>query len=136
MEPAGGDLGPRLRRAAAQFEGRFDGQARVVLADDLPRLAPSSVDALAGAVAEALANAGKHGEAALVTVFAEPDGDGSVFCSVKDDGHGFGEASEGVGLERSVRARISEVGGRVEVDGNPGHGTEVRLWVPIASARG
>jgi signal transduction histidine kinase len=135
-EPPGGDLGPRLRRAAAQFEDRFDGQARVVVADDLPRLSDVAVEALAGAVGEALANAGKHGEARLVTVFAEPDGEGCVFCSVKDDGRGFGSAREGVGLERSVRARIAEVGGRVEVDGNPGHGTEVRLWVPLASVRG
>ena len=53
-----------------------------------------------------------------------------MFCSVKDDGQGFGpEAPEGVGLARSIRARIEEVGGRVEVDGNPGRGAEVRLWV-------
>jgi signal transduction histidine kinase len=64
-----------------------------------------------------------------VTVYAEPDADGRVFCSVKDDGAGFGEVVEGIGLSRSIRARIAEVGGRVEVDGNPGRGTEVRLWV-------
>ena len=128
-EPTSGELGLELRRAAARFEDHFGGQARVVLADDLPRLAPPIVDALAGAVSEALANAGKHGEAGVVTVYAEPDGS-SVFCSVKDDGHGFDGAPEGVGLARSVRARIVEVGGRVEVDGNPGRGTEVRLWVP------
>ena len=37
------------------------------------------VDALAGAVSEALANAGKHGGARNVTVYAEPDGQGRVF---------------------------------------------------------
>jgi signal transduction histidine kinase len=130
IEPVAGDLGPELRRAAARFEDHFGGQARVVLADDLPELRPPVVDALAGAVSEALANAGKHGEAQVVTVYAEPDGEGGVFCSVKDDGHGFDGAPEGVGLGRSVRGRIGEVGGRVEVDGNPGRGTEVRLWVP------
>jgi signal transduction histidine kinase len=129
-EPAGGDLGPRLRQAAARFEDHYGGQARVVVADDLPKLSPGVVDALTGAVSEALANAGKHGEADVVTVYAEPDDAGHVFCSVKDDGHGFEERPEGVGLARSVRARITEVGGRVEVDGNLGRGTEVRLWVP------
>lgn len=129
-EPAGGDLGPRLRHAAARFEDHFGGQARVVLADDLPALPPTTVDALAGAVSEALANAGKHGEARLVTIYAEP-GDHDVFCSVKDDGGGFEPpVAEGVGLQRSIRGRIEEVGGRVEIDGNPGRGTEVRLWVP------
>jgi signal transduction histidine kinase len=28
------------------------------------------------------------------------------------------------------------VGGRVEVDGRPGRGTEVRLWVPVRSDPG
>lgn len=130
--PVAGELGPRLRQAAARFEDRFGGQGRVVLADDLPVLAPAVVEALAGAVAEALTNAGKHGEASVATVYAEPDGD-LVFCSVKDDGSGFDGAPEGVGLERSVRGRIAEVGGRVEVDGNPGRGTEVRLWVPAGA---
>lgn len=137
QDEGGGELGPQLRRAAARFEDRFGGRAQVVLADDLPALADELVDALAGAVQEALTNAGKHGEAATVTVYAEPADDGTVFCSVKDDGHGFGGASEGVGLGRSVRGRMAEVGGRVEVDGNPGRGTEVRLWVPcLRSTRG
>ena len=129
-EPAGGELGPRLRQAAARFEGHYDARAQVIVADDLPKLTGQRVDALTGAVSEALTNAGKHGGARSITVYAEPDGDGRVFCSIKDDGGGFGpETAEGVGLARSIRGRVEEVGGRVEVDGNPGHGTEVRLWV-------
>jgi signal transduction histidine kinase len=129
-EPPGGELGPRLRQAAARFEDHFDGRAQVIVADDLPKLSGERVDALVGAVSEALANAGKHGGARSVTVYAEPDDADGVFCSVKDDGSGFGpDVDEGVGLQRSIRARVSEAGGRVEVDGNPGHGTEVRLWV-------
>ena len=129
-EPAGGELGPRLRHAAARFEDHFDARAQVIVADDLPKLADDRVDALAGAVSEALANAGKHGGAHSVTVYAEPGDNGGVFCSVKDDGRGFGpDVAEGVGLSRSIRGRVHDVGGRVEVDGNPGRGTEVRLWV-------
>jgi signal transduction histidine kinase len=127
----GGDLGGRLRAAAARFEDRYGGTARVIVADDAPPLAPRVVDALAGAVGEALANAGKHGGAATVTIYAEP-ADGTLFCSVKDDGHGFDPetTAEGEGLRRSVRGRIAEVGGRVEIDGRPGRGAEVRCWVP------
>ncbi|MGH9112203.1 MAG: sensor histidine kinase [Acidimicrobiales bacterium] len=127
----GGDLGTRLRAAAARFEDRYGGTARVVIADDAPALPDATSDALAGAVGEALANAGKHGGASTVTVFAEPV-DGAVFCSVKDDGLGFDPtaAAEGSGLRHSVRGRIAEVGGRVEIDGRPGRGAEVRLWVP------
>jgi signal transduction histidine kinase len=127
----GGDLGTRLRTAAARFEDRYGGTARVVLAPDTPALPERTVEALAGAVGEALANAGKHGGATSVTVFAEPL-DGELFCSVKDDGSGFDPATtaEGTGLRRSVRGRIAEVGGRVEIDGRPGRGVELRCWVP------
>ena len=85
---------------------------------------------MAGAVGEALTNAAKHGDAGHATVYVEQDGD-IVFVSVKDDGRGFDPAAtvEGVGMERSIRGRMAEAGGRVEIDGNPGHGTEVRFWV-------
>jgi signal transduction histidine kinase len=127
----GGEVGTRLRSAAARFEDHYDARARVVLAPDVPALPPAIADALVGAVNEALTNAGKHGGARTVTVFAEPV-DGAVFCSIKDDGSGFdpAEVDEGVGLSRSIRGRIAEVGGRVEIDGRPGRGAEVRCWVP------
>lgn len=132
----GGDLGTRLRAAAARFEDRYGGSASVVVADDIPPVEPAVVDAVAGAVGEALTNAGKHGGGGRVTVFVEPGDDRDLFCSVKDDGPGFDSDAtpEGAGLRRSVRGRIAEVGGRVEVDGRPGWGTEVRLWVPVRGA--
>jgi signal transduction histidine kinase len=123
----------QLRAAAARYEDRFGGRAQVVVAPDLPALQPAVVDAVAGAVTEALTNAGKHGAAGRVTVYVGPDEvAGGVLCSVKDDGAGFDveAVAEGIGLQRSLRARVAEVGGRTEIDGNPGHGTEVRLWVP------
>lgn len=144
----GGDLGTRLRAVAARFEDRFDGRATVVVDPDVATPAPLVVDALVGAVSEALANAGKHGHATRVTVYVGPgqdahpavrDGVGDrrdlgrgLACSVKDDGVGFepGDVVEGVGVTRSMRARIDEVGGHLVIDANPGHGTEVRLWVP------
>jgi signal transduction histidine kinase len=78
-----------------------------------------------------LTNAGKHGDARRVVVFAD-DENGGVFCSVKDDGVGFDPATvaEGIGLSRSVRGRVEETGGRVEVVSAVGQGTEVRLWLP------
>jgi signal transduction histidine kinase len=126
-----GDLGAALRGAAARFEDAFGARATVLVADDVPVLRRRVVEAVAGAVGEALTNAGKHGRAERVTVYVEPDGRG-VFCSVKDDGAGFDAAAtpEGVGLSRSIRGRVDEVGGRVEVRSQMGSGTEVLLWVP------
>jgi len=133
-QPAGvvADLGVALRAAAARFEDAFGGRAQVLVADDLPPLAPEVVAALTGAAGEALVNAGKHGRASKVQVYVEPDEAGGVFCSVKDDGGGFdpGTTAEGIGLSRSIRGRVGEVGGRVEVVSAPGAGTEVLLWLP------
>jgi signal transduction histidine kinase len=126
------DVGPRLRAAATRFEDAFGGRVDVVLAPDLPHLDPARADALAGAVGEALVNAGKHGRATRVTVYAEPADDGGIACSVHDDGTGFDvkHAREGVGLSRSIRGRMHDVGGNVEIESRPGAGTEVRLWLP------
>lgn len=126
------DLGAALRRAAARFEDNFGGRTQVLIADDLPPLDLSVVRAVAGAVTEALNNAGRHGEASRVTVFVEPAEEGRLFCSVKDDGRGFDTASaiEGDGVTRSIRGRIADVRGEVDITSAPGRGTEVRMWVP------
>jgi signal transduction histidine kinase len=130
---AAADLGRSLRKAAARCEVAFeDMRVQVLVADDVPALASAAVEAIAGAAGEALTNAGKHGRASKVLVYVEPDEGGGVFCSVKDDGGGFDPAAttEGVGLTRSIRGRMTEVGGRVEVTSAPGRGTEVLLWLP------
>jgi len=128
------DLGASLRRAAAWFEDAFEATAEVVVTGPAPEVSAPARDAVAGAVTEALANAGKHSAASRVTIYLETDDSGDAFCSVKDDGKGFdpSTAVEGVGLPRSIRARMAEVGGRVEIDSRPGRGAEVRIWVPRA----
>lgn len=131
VEVPADDLGAALHEAAARFEDAFGVRTTVLVPPDLPPLGPDQVAALARAVGEALANVGKHAGAQQVTVFVEPDDDGRVFCSVKDDGTGFDEArtAPGIGLTRSIAGRMAEVGGRAEIRGNPGRGTEVCLWL-------
>jgi signal transduction histidine kinase len=50
---------------------------------------------------------------------------------VKDNGSGFDETTvaEGQGMSGSIRGRIIEAGGTVEIDGRPGRGAEIRLWL-------
>lgn len=137
--PVETDLASGLRAAARRAEQRYGIRVDVITAPDLPTGTELTIHAICGAVGEALTNASKHGEAEKATVYAEPgddelgdDGDGhEVFVSVKDDGHGFevDETSEGQGLARSIKGRIIEAGGRVEVDGRPGRGAEIRMWV-------
>jgi signal transduction histidine kinase len=128
-------LAAALRDVAARTERHHGVATAAVIADDLPDLPPGHVDAIAGAVGEALTNAAKHAEANRIVVFAEPDDDGGVFCSVKDDGVGFDpdSPSAGQGIARSIQARMHEAGGTAEITSRPGSGTEVRLRVPAAA---
>jgi signal transduction histidine kinase len=130
--PAGpGDLLGELRAAAGRHQRHHPGRVEVIVTEDPPVLPGPLVDAVVGASREAMNNAVKHGNATRIVVYVDP-GDDEVFVSVKDDGTGF-EASavtHGTGIQGSILARMAEVGGRVEIDGNPGHGSEVRLWVP------
>ncbi len=124
-------LGPRLRAHAVRYEDRFGGRVATVLAPDLPEMEDQVVEALAGAVGEALTNAGKHGKANEVTVYVEPD-DVGIIASVHDNGTGFDTAAvtEGLGMTHSIRGRVESVAGSVEVESRPGYGTEIRIHLP------
>ena len=134
---------PSIRALAARHERLYPGcVVNVVVANDLPELEATHIEALAGAVGEALTNAGKHGAASKITVYAEPtedsfqqipdDASGSeVFVSVKDNGTGFDleTATEGMGLSGSIRGRLSDAGGYADITSAVGRGTEVTLWL-------
>jgi signal transduction histidine kinase len=56
-----------------------------------------------------------------------------VIVTVVDRGHGFDlqAKSDGLGLMRSVRHRVLEVGGKVRIDSAPGEGTSIEMsWTP------
>jgi len=128
-----GDLESELRLQIALFEQRYQGRVSLSVAADVGEVLPEVVAGLSGAVGEALTNAAKHGAAEQVVVFVEPEPP-HLYCSVVDQGTGFDTdaASTGLGLTRSIRGRIEELGGRVEIRSDIGEGTEVELWVPLA----
>ncbi len=119
-----------LRQAATLFERHTGGRAEVIIADDLDDPPTEVIEAIAGAVGEALANVGKHADAQHVVVYVEPD-DGGIFVSIKDNGIGFDPETvdKRIGLKESITGRIEAIGGRVEISSRPGRGTEVQLWV-------
>lgn len=132
------DLGAALRQAAGRFEETYGGRATVLVPDDLAPLPDAAVDAVVGAVGEALTNAGKHGPATHAVVYVEDDDAGDeLFCSIKDDGPGFDPADTpaGVGITRSIRGRIEAVGGTVTITAAPAAGTEVQLRVSRRAGR-
>jgi signal transduction histidine kinase len=101
-----------------------------------PVLLPASVATeLAGAVGAAIDNAlGHGGTRAWVLVEDEAE---FVTVSVRDDGPGIppgrleeAERSGRMGVAHSIRGRVADLGGTVNVVSTPGQGTEVELRVP------
>jgi signal transduction histidine kinase len=98
---------------------------------------PGDTEALLYRVAqEALRNARTHGEATAVDVTVEAQSRAAVLCVV-DDGRGFcpeetdhSRDSEHFGL-RLMRDLADHAGGTLTVLSSPGHGTLVRLEVPL-----
>jgi signal transduction histidine kinase len=126
------DLVAALRSGLADAERRTTIHCQLTVVEVPDRLSWASVDALVGAVGEAVVNADKHGGATQVVVCLDVDASGRPTCSVLDDGRGFDPEStpEGTGLQRSVRGRLDDVGGDVQLLARPGHGCEVRLVLP------
>ena len=94
------------------------------------------VEELAAAVGQALDNVVEHAGASRVALFAEEDA-GAVVVTVRDDGRGFRYderrlLAEGkIGLAKSIKGRVEQLGGTMAVTSRPGAGTEVELRVPI-----
>ena len=87
-------------------------------------------------VAEALTNAAKHAQASAVTVTVETDAAHTVLrVTVRDDGHGGAELTEGTGLV-GLKDRVEALGGRVHVDSPSGAGTSLCAELPLTAPSG
>ncbi|ONI72840.1 ATP-binding protein [Actinosynnema sp. ALI-1.44] len=101
------------------------------------RLPGTTVTELTSLVSEALLNVTKHaGENARAWVLVEDLGD-EVVISVRDDGAGIPAgrldqaASDGrMGVARSIRGRVADLGGTITLETAPGAGTEWEIRVP------
>jgi len=93
------------------------------------------VEELAAAVRQAVDNVVEHAGASRVALFAEEDA-GLVVVTVRDDGCGFEYderrlAEQGkIGLAKSIKGRVEQLGGSLRVHSRPGAGTEVELRIP------
>jgi CheY-like chemotaxis protein len=93
-------------------------------------------------VRELLLNAVKHAHVDRVAVDLALDSEESLCITVTDEGIGFDPASlddpanagtVGWGLF-SIRERLTQLGGRFEIDSSPGRGTRFRLIAPRGAA--
>jgi signal transduction histidine kinase len=104
----------------------------------LPAAVAEELAAVAGA---ALSNTALHaGEQARAFVLLEDLGD-EVVLSIRDDGVGIApgrlaqaQAQGRIGVARSIRGRVRDLGGRAQVESAPGAGTEWEVRLPRTRA--
>jgi signal transduction histidine kinase len=110
---------------------RFDGL-------DDQTLHPDLATALYRIVQEALTNVARHAAATHVDVSIDRN-DSHVVAEVRDNGRGITreeiESGRSIGLT-GLRERAFGFGGTVNIEGNPGAGTSVRVRVPMAGGEG
>jgi signal transduction histidine kinase len=100
-------------------------------------LPAGGAEEVSAAIRQALENVVEHAAASTATVFGERDGD-AISITVRDDGTGFELdeerlAADGkLGITRSMRGRIEQVGGTMRIRSAPGRGTEVEFRIPGA----
>lgn len=127
------ELVPELELIAEQARTLYP---RVELQVGAIGVPPSSeqVEALAGAVREAVNNARKHAKASQVVVRVECDAAGRTAVTVTDNGTGIDHeqvaGAGGLGVKGSILGRMSRVGGHASLQQAPGGGTRVTLVTP------
>jgi signal transduction histidine kinase len=91
--------------------------------------------ALVGAVSEALTNVVKHAAtaSAVLRLAAAPE---ALVVTLLDQGRGFDPATQpaGMGLKESIRGRVTESGGTVQIDTTPGVGTFMEITMPLTGS--
>ena len=114
-------------RAGLEVERRF--------ARDLPLTAEEEL-VIYRVAQESLTNVVRHAQARQVMVTLEPDDDGGVVLTVRDDGIGLppevADDSNGI---RGMRERALLVGAQLTVSAVEPHGTEVALRLPDKDVR-
>lgn len=121
-----------IRKEAKDLARNTGVKARVVIAEEVGRLAPGTEQAIYRVVQEALHNVGKHANAHNVTVQISRVG-GLVHVSVADDGVGIQTRSNSRGHSfglAGIKERIATLGGVSRVVSAKGKGTRIEISVP------
>jgi signal transduction histidine kinase len=127
------DLGlvPALDRLLAEHAQRAGYRAQFSAQPKDLRAPPEIETACFRIVEEALANIARHAKAKNVEVALTAD-EHALEVMVRDDGAGFDvkELRSELGLV-GMEERASLVGGRLEIQSQPGRGTTIHAWFPL-----
>jgi signal transduction histidine kinase len=130
-----------VRGALDSVAGRVHGVPVTVTSAGPAWASAAVMKELAGAVHEALDNVVRHAEATRATIYAEAL-DGELVISIRDDGIGFTYdeqrlARQGkLGLLKSMKGRVEDLGGAMLVHTGPERGTEIEFRLPTAEGPG
>lgn len=132
------NLCANLREALDQITSEHSLKAEWrVDADSAPECSPQAAEQVYNITREALVNAARHANAKQVSVQVGRNND-DCFVTIEDDGQGFDTSQPAPGGHfglRIMQARAKHIGGRVEIQSMPGHGTRVTLvWTLDAGA--
>jgi signal transduction histidine kinase len=120
-----------IRKEAKDLAKATGVKARVVISQDIGRLAPGTEQAIYRVVQEALHNVAKHAQARNVTVQVARE-ENMVQVAVEDDGIGIQPRSssrDSFGLA-GIKERIAMLGGVSRVISTKGKGTRIEITVP------
>jgi signal transduction histidine kinase len=138
-------LGPALRYYVDGYSERSGIYVDLDLDRDFDRLPPDTELALFRLVQEALTNVSRHSGSPTARIELAREGNGSgqnVVLTIEDEGRGMPDtgmraliggrraSARGVGLA-SMRERLNQVGGRLEIDSAVGR-TIVRAIIPLS----
>jgi signal transduction histidine kinase len=119
-------------RAECERFSRFESiPVDVKIEDNVAAPPPEIALSLFRIAQEALQNAGRHARASRVEVSLQ-NADGGLRICIRDNGVGFeprNRRQASLGLA-SMQQRIYRLGGELDIDSTPGHGTVVLAWVP------
>lgn len=122
-------------------ECETQGQARIDCVSEpqpLPALPEVAVTVLFRVTQEALTNALKHARAQQILIQLQAHPGTELSLVVQDDGQGFDLAAQnlhprqGLGL-RNMRERLAAIGGQLDIQTRPGHGTWVEARLSAAT---
>jgi two-component system sensor kinase len=131
-----GSVEQLVEDCARMFRIRIDLTTRGL--DERPALPDAVQTAVFRIIQEALTNVGRHARASEASVLLVASGE-RLRAVVEDNGVGFASSS-GTGTEQPVRGslglsgmreRARLVGGRIEIESQPGTGTTVMVEVPV-----
>lgn len=134
------DLGliPALRTFLKDYQAKTGIETDFAVFGHDKRFDPTHEIAIFRIVQEALTNANKHAGASRVWVKVETAGGKEIKVQVKDDGSGFDPAQVKPGVSGSkfglvaMRERTELLGGTMEIQSSPEHGTKLNFFFPLS----